>query len=82
MLVFFEPKKIVFEPDLLANSRNHIETLVRVNSRLGVSTSAPSDDNGGNAQASTAASASPSASAAASASATVANTSSAAAASS
>jgi len=35
-LVLFEPGAILFDPDLLANSDNQLETLVKVGSRLGI----------------------------------------------
>jgi len=35
VLLFFEPGTIVFDPDLIENSRHKLETLVRVNTRIG-----------------------------------------------
>jgi len=42
VLLFFEPNTIVFDQDLIENSKKCVETLVKVNTRLGVSTHASS----------------------------------------
>jgi len=41
VLLFFEPGRIKFDADLVANSRKKLETLVKVNERLGTALVAP-----------------------------------------